>query len=314
MTVRLWDVDTGKELLPRQGHTHRVTHVAFSPDSKTVASASFDNTLRLWEAATGKELHRCQPEGTVEAVSFFPDGKVLTSVSVQGAGKQRTVTVQLWNVARGMELQRHLVLSNQSSIGSGHLAVSPDGKNLVWLETYSGLAALWDVTTGEEQRQWKAHEKGAVAVAYSPDGQTLASVGEDAMVRLWQVATGEERHAWQGEPAILFRFPLIRFSPDGKKLAISRGKILQLRDAATGQMLAHYEHEGDISTNFLAFSPNGQTLAVGAAGTIRLWDAATGKELRRYEETSRPQAAFSPDGKMLATTQGLSVLTWPLTP
>src|SRR5207302_1663603 len=76
--VRLWDLVTGEELRHLAGQQSAATALAFSPEGKTLALASYDGTVRLWEAATGRELRRFSGhQEFIDAVAFSPDGKVL---------------------------------------------------------------------------------------------------------------------------------------------------------------------------------------------------------------------------------------------
>src|SRR5262245_11790337 len=128
-----------------QGHTQPVVSVAFSPDGKTLASASYDGKLKLWDMTTGKERATLKGHrGWVGSVAFSPDGKTLASVI----------------------------------IGS---PAGPDKDNKT--------IKLWDVTTGKERSILQGHTSWVFAVAFSPDGKTLASASGDKTVKLWNVAT-----------------------------------------------------------------------------------------------------------------------------
>ena len=95
-----------------------MTAVSFSPDGKTLANGSLDNTVRVWDLATGKELLRWSHESTVNAVSFSPDGKTLASGSMDN-------TVRVWDLATGKEQQRW---SHDDPVTA--VSFSPDGKTL----------------------------------------------------------------------------------------------------------------------------------------------------------------------------------------
>jgi WD40 repeat protein len=115
-----------------RGHTDIVTGVAFSPDGKTLLTASWDGTARLWEVTTGKEIRQFLGHtGTVFGAAFSPDGKyVITS----GADR----TARLWDVQSSLELRRF----------AGHtddvrdVVFSPDGKTVL-TSSQDGTARLW---------------------------------------------------------------------------------------------------------------------------------------------------------------------------
>src|SRR4051812_26350380 len=86
-----------------QGHTNEVASVAFSPDGKTLASASYDGTLKLWEVATGKERATLgEYTGCLGCVAFSPDGKTLASGAIGSPDYFPDLkNVKLWDVATG---------------------------------------------------------------------------------------------------------------------------------------------------------------------------------------------------------------------
>jgi WD40 repeat protein len=149
-----------------------------------------------------------------------------------------------------------------------------------------------------------------LALAFSPDGKTLAA-GADDLVGLWDVATGKQRTTLRlGRRS---RVVSVAFSPDSKTLATGGGDEdaegeVKLWDAATGKERATLPG-GRAPVYSVAFSPDGKTLASGrfADGSVRLWDMAAGKERATLAGHSGPvlSVAFSPSGKTLASGAGV---------
>jgi WD40 repeat protein len=101
--VKLWDVASGKEKFTLSGHTMLLHDMAYSPDGRTLASASADRTVKLWEVATGRAIQTLRQDAepgerlafnAFWSVAFSPDGRILAS-----AGADQTV--KLWEVATG---------------------------------------------------------------------------------------------------------------------------------------------------------------------------------------------------------------------
>jgi hypothetical protein len=168
LEARLWDVATGRELMTFNGHAYGITSVAISPDSRKLATASFDRTARLWELSTGKELAVLKGhEMMLSCVAFSPDGtKVAT-------GSQDS-SVKLWDAASGEELKAWKSFGELSS-----LAFSPDGKTLATGSTNFSVR-LWEVETGRQRRVLMAAD-GVLSVAFSADGNLLAAAPSIAL-------------------------------------------------------------------------------------------------------------------------------------
>ncbi|MGP4001322.1 nSTAND1 domain-containing NTPase [Streptomyces sp. 8N706] len=313
------------------GHTQLVRAVAFSPDGRTLATGSKDQTVRLWNVATGKLRTRFTGHTkSVAAVAFSPDGRTLAT----GSGDK---TVRLWNMATGKLQARFTGHTGEVTA----VAFSPNGRTLatgsddktvrLWNMATGKLQAtltghtndinavafsangrtlatgsddktvrLWDVGARKTRTTLSGHTREVTAVAFNPDGQTLATSSQDKTVRLWNVATGKLRVKFTGHTDDIYA---VAFSPDGRTLAIANYSAVRLRNVATGKTRATLTgHTGPIYA--MAFSPDGQTLATGSHdNTVRLWDfdARKARTTLTGHTDVVSAVAFSRDGRTLAT-------------
>jgi WD40 repeat protein len=269
-TIRLWDIHSGKELKRLEGHEGSVRCVAFAPDGRLLASGSDDHTIRLWEMATGRQVRCLQGhDGDVYDIAFSPDGRLLASGDYFMGG------LLLWEVATG-KLQRRLT----EDVGVMSLAFAPDGRTLAAGEMNArprfpqkpgSRIRLWDVATGKETRALDGHGSFVHALAFSPDGKTLASGGNDKQVRLWDPSTGRllgqlGTYQWGAH--------CLAFTADGRALAVggAAANELELWEVASRQVCCRLVgHEA--ATHCLAFAPDGRTLlSVSMDTTGLVWD------------------------------------------
>jgi WD40 repeat protein len=277
------------QLFRYPGHTLNVLGVAFSPDGKRVISSSSDGTVRLLHARTGK-LIRCIYHPHARSVAFSPDGK--KAISTGDGGDQ---TVRLWDLETCLELKR---FGGYEAPVSG-VAVSPDGKKVLFGVSGHKTMRLLEIETGKEIRRFDAghvHDLGL-----SADGRKSLSGSIDGIVRLWDNDTGKELKRLTGHRDQVWGVAITR---DGK-LAASAGKEkgIKLWDLQTGrevrELKGHTEGVGQ-----LAFSRDGRRIVSSSYDrTVRLWDVATGKELHRFEGhfDSVYAVAFSPDGRFVVS-------------
>jgi WD40 repeat protein len=203
--VKLWDVTAGKELGELTGHTNKVFSAVFSPDGKTLATGSADQTVRLWDVATRKQ--RAVLDGHTDAVwsvAFSADGKTVASASADR-------TVRLWDATTGQE--RSTLRGHEDEVRA--VAFSPDGKTLA-TGSADWTVRLWDPTTQKERAVLKGHRGGVQSLAFSSDGSALATGSSDETVKLWDMATGKERAALRGHRSGI---SAVAFSPDARTLA-----------------------------------------------------------------------------------------------
>jgi WD40 repeat protein len=289
------------DLLTLKGHTDAVTSIAYSPDGKRLASASWDKTMKMWDAQTGQELRTFKGHtDDVNHVVYSPDGKRLASASGNG-------TVNIWDAQTGQEL---LTLKGHTGEVNS-VAFSPDGKRLasgsgMLNATNDAFAAgevkVWDAQTGQDLFTLKGHSSVVGRVAFSADGKRLASAS-DKTVKLWDAQTGQELLTLKGHAG---EVNSVAFSPDGKCLAsASEDEMVKVWDAETGQELLTFKGHAAGVTG-VVFRPDGKRLASASKdGTLKVWDAQTGQKPLILHATptgfSGHAVAFSPDGKRLAS-------------
>ncbi|UCF90381.1 MAG: PD40 domain-containing protein, partial [Desulfobacterales bacterium] len=289
-TIRLFDVESGRELAVLRGHGRHVESMAFSPDGAILASGSEDETIRLWEVGSGNARSvLVNHGGEVRSVAFSPDGKTLASGSSDS-------TIRLWQIESGKELA---VLSGHTG-GISSVAFNPDGKILT-SGSWDTTVRLWEVASAKELISLPGHTGYIKSVSYSRDGKILASSSTDRTIRLWDVKSGMESAVLIGHSSSVNS---VVFSPDGMILySGSSDQTIRLWEVSEGrERTSRAGHS--LAVNSLAFSPNGQVLASGSEDNyIRLWETDSGKE--RLVLTGHSGAvnslAFSPDNKIIAS-------------
>jgi RNA polymerase sigma factor (sigma-70 family) len=313
--IRLWHAPKGGEVRIPADRSNHLIGAAFAPDGQTLVSAG-DGQFGVWEPFTGRprQLFNDKPRDIFGA-ALSPDGKIL--LTSHGSEKG----IQLWDAATGKPLRP---LEGPGYITRWSCPFSLDGRRLAACSSNPDLLHVWDVSSGKELLQIK-QQKRPSAVAFAPDGRTLASsstdAGGDYTLRMWDGTTGAE--IWRKETRPWTAFALT-FSPDGKSLALSGGLPgrqnttgeVRLWNAATGNELRRFEGHRE-RVGCVVFSPDGRMLATGSLDqTIRLWEVATGQERRcltGHQETVS-NLSFSPDGRLLVSTSWDSTaLVWDLT-
>lgn len=277
--IRLWDAETGKEIKALEGHTNAVRGLAFVPPEKGkpcthLVSGSLDKTVRVWEIATGKEARLIQQPESVGAVAVSADGQRIASGTPLADG-----VIYLWN-REGKQLQAWKAHAG----GVKALAFSPDGKQLAsggdWgtslpvgakKDDYS--LAVWNPDTGEKVHLFPKDSPFVRAVAFSPDGRSLASADGPRGVHLWDAREFKELHALKAGAQPVDAHSLA-FAPDGKSLVApnSSGDAC-VWSVDRGVLLQKIPNPGGRGVGAVAFSADGKTVASGGdSGRIALWD------------------------------------------
>lgn len=340
-TVKLWDISIvqaqggsikqASNINTLKAHESHVRTVKFSPDGKTLASGSQDQTIKIWDVQTGVLLRTLQGHTNwVRAVDYSSDGTLLASGSGDG-------TVKLWEADTGRLLKTwqgytnwffsvafsadDTILACGSQRESIHLWDITTGQTLktlrenmswVWSVDFnlnsrflvSGsndfLLRLWDVHTGQLVRTFRGHKGWAWSARFSPDGATLASGSGDHTVRLWDVHTGSLINTLEGHTNWVWS---VAWSSDGNSIASGgQDNTARLWSAKTGKLLAVSAEMVDM-VRFVSFSPNDRVLAGGVGKTVQLWDAQTLELLDTLQGHTGLvwSVAWNPEGTLLAS-------------
>lgn len=312
-TVRLWDL-TGAEpkpKLPVTGHDDEVRAAVVAPDGRTLVTSSHDATLRIWDLGGPQPKPRVTfSDGTAHATSlaFVPDGKELISGHADH-------TLRVWDVSgERPRLLKKLGESQGRADEIWGLAVSPDGKTAATSGRRHSLG-LWDLTTdgAKEASPPKSPRRYHGALAYSPDGKTVASGNtDDGTLRLWNVLDPKsprqefELDAHNQARSRQCEVHAVAFATDGKTLVSGGGdgvvRFWNLTADKPTERSTLRLNEGPVGS--INYSPDGSKLVVAFAGSVFVGDRS-GKKLHEWQLPGPTGAGrangvrFAPDGKYL---------------
>jgi WD40 repeat protein len=254
--VRLWDTATRRSVgTPVKVDGSYLFSVAFSPDGRLIAAGSDAGTVRVWDVATGQAKTFARLRTSVIRVAFSPDGRLLAAAVWE---KDDTGSARIWRVRDGSPIGSPLtfkdpVFSVVFPPTGGLLAVAA-GKSV----------RLWDPATGKAVgAAFTGHTDDVLAIAFTNDGQTMATGSRDKRVRFWQVDSRSAR----GSPVIGHTADVadVAFSPDGGTLLSgswdTTARAWRVPETfSVSRFLAG--HIGEV--HGIAFSPSGRS-----AGHIR---------------------------------------------
>lgn len=303
--IHLWNIDPTDIQKSELRHTitgygWEVNSIAFSPDGKSLASGYRRKNIKLWDVSTGQlkkvfKGHRYPL--WVQSIAFSPNGDTLASLSISIQSSDLKAEILLWDTATGkyqVTLKGHGKIPDNRIPNRSGIAFSPNGEILA-SGSGDGTIRLWDAKTAASNsffhRLWrtffrhhkatlKGHTYHVLSVAFSPDGQTIASGSSDKTVRLWDLRTQKLKATLEGHTESILS---VTFSPDGSTLASGCGDgAIHLWDPATG------EHKASLIGNNLFTRP--------ASLPRRKDDPPNITFCARSAVTS---LVFSPDGKTL---------------
>jgi WD40 repeat protein len=328
-TLRVWDLETGKEIKTLKGHTGSVTSVAATPDGKTAVSGSDDDTLRVWNLETGMEIRVLKGHtGWINAVAVTTDCKKAISGSWDDLiriwdleigkkvgtleGHARSVytvdmtpdgqmaisgsddtTLKVWDLERKKE-----IWTLRGHTGSVYaVAMTPDGRMAI-SGSYDNTLKVWDLETGKEIWTLRGHTGSVYAVAMTPDGRMAISGSYDGTIKIWDLDAGDEVRTLRAHNDSI---NAVAITATGR-IAISGSDddTIKMWDMEIRKELRTPEgHTSFVSS--AAMTLDGRRVVSGSwDNTLKLWDMETGKEIRTLKGHLGPvyAVAVTPDGRM----------------
>lgn len=277
-------------------HQGTVFDVVWSPDGKTIATASGDSTVRLWNL-NGKEIQKTKVRNNNEvySISFSPKGKTIVFASDEDIG--------LWNIEQGTI---QYFTGHQQAIRT--VSFSMDGEKIV-SASMDGIIQIWQLN-GEKFETLKSFkccpdEEGISRVNFSSnfssDGNTIVTVSENKTVKFWS-PQGKLLQTLTGNKALLWSDTR---SSDGNTIAIvdrKNNNVLKILNKQRKELQNLKGHKGSI--NSIKFSPDGKTIATASEdNTVRIWQVSSKKLkiLKTDNEAETWSISWSPDGNIIAT-------------
>ncbi|MFO0897435.1 MAG: WD40 repeat domain-containing protein [Pirellulales bacterium] len=330
----IWDVAEGQVVDTVTEHTGGVTAISFARDGRTMATSSSDRTLVVWDWETHEVLVRLRGIlGDIWSSAISPDGRMLASDSNEGIGLWDATTRRKMRMIPGCHIIIGFTTDSRQLVARGfkdcrvwrlaadEVATVPLAKFVHRLgdswaavhgsEPYAafgqvdGTLEYWNLATMSPIASWKVHEGAVDTVAFSPDGQLIATSGPNGDVKLWDSKTYREvqRFTPRGK-----ELRCLVFSPDGRLLAGSEhmwdDPQVCIWDVHEGSLLRELDGTGGLFGPSLAFSPDGKLLATPHDDSnARLWEIPSGnlKATLKGHTGLVISVAFSPDGQTLAT-------------
>ncbi|MEH2214425.1 pentapeptide repeat-containing protein [Nostoc sp.] len=307
--IELLDRQTGKQICLLTGHKAAVQSLAFSPDSQILGSRSAED-FKLWQVQTREETYSHSQSRT-----YYP---TVAFTEVDNKSNPVLISSDFWGDFEYKRLEQDRedkakLGGGRSSSSNAYVTLSADGKVLA-RRYYEQPVQLWNLQTGEELGVVNLDGDYGFPLALSSTGDILAA-GYRGKIALWDVKTNRMIYTFTAHSDSIKQ---IVFSPDDRILASGayNGKI-KLWNVQTNCEIKTLETYSSIMD--LAFSPSETILAsVSSDGTIRLWDLETMEEIHSFKSDQQKvmhnliNLKFSPDGKLLASSNKNSLRLWKL--
>jgi len=307
-TLKLWDIQTGKEIRTLTGHKGIINSVTFSENGKFILSTSSDRTVKQWDFETGIEIRTFSghTERVLNAIYYSDDSEIIS-------GSDDNV-IKFWDIKSGKEIKT--IEGRKTYIES--IDFSKDGKYALSGSKDNKIRYV-DLSSGEIVKNFQGKFMVLGFLSFSKDGK-MALSGDGVDMVLWNIEKQQELRNFKGHNNTV---NYVSFSNDGKLgLSVcSQEDKFNIWELESGKLLKSITSQGVYSA---VFSPDNKFILTGhltelGAGVLKLWNTNKGTEVKTFAgyASSITSADFFPDGKSFITTSGFgkySVRKWDLFP
>jgi len=333
-TVKIWSLPDSKLIKTLTSNTgyNPVNQVSFSPDSKTIAAASYDNSVKLWNVGEGRLLqtfaHSASSNGNggVLTVSFHCNGQVIAFTN-DGSSDIEVRRVDSGELLKNIDGGKYEIRA---------LSFSPDGQVLAFA-SLGNTVKLWKVEDDTLLKTFEAGDNTVYCLSFSHDGQKIAVAGRTGTVKVWSVQNETLLKTFEGHNSAIYRISFshddttlasasadgsvklwslvsantsfqmkgtsLSFSADGRNLAFVDDKTIKVWSTTDNQLLKTLTGHSE-AVSSVSFSSDDKLIASGSNDkTIKLWNAAEGQLLKTLtgHSESVSSVSFSSDGKLIAS-------------
>ncbi len=268
-TIKVWDLESGKDILTLSGHADWVSSVTITPDAKNIISGSSDKTIKVWDSESGKEIRTLSGHGgMVSSVAVTPDAKHIVSGSSDK-------TIKVWDLESGKQIRT--LQGHTSWVYS--VAVTQDVKHIISGSSDKTIK-VWDLESGAQIHTFKGHAGLVYSVAVTQDSKHIISGSSDKTIKVWDLEFGKQIRTLQGHTSWVYS---VAVTQDASHIISgSYDKTIKVWDLESGEQIRTLQgHDGLVTS--VVITDEKYLISGSDDKTIKVWDLEAGEQNRAFK-------------------------------